>query len=74
MNYLIILKLSCFILMTKFVNSEAQSSTDATISVTISEMQLIKSGNEEKEVVKDSKENPSMDDMIKKTEQEQKGR
>ena len=74
MNYLVILKLSCFISMTKFVNIEAQSSTDATTSETISAMPLVKNDNEEKEVFEAVKENPSMDDVTKKTDQETKGK
>ena len=60
--------------MTKFVNINAQSSTDATTSVTTSAIPLVKNGNEEKEVVEAAKDNPSTDDMTKKTEQETKGK
>ena len=70
MDCLIILKLSCLIFMAIFGNIEAQSSTDASASVTTSAVPLVKNFNEEKEVVETAKETPQAEDMTKKTEQE----
>ena len=74
MNYFHILKLSCFILMTIFGNNEAQSSTDASTSVTTSAVPSVKNVNEEKEVVETAKDNPQTEDTTKKTEQENKSK
>lgn len=60
--------------MTIFGNNEAQSSTDASTSVTTSAVPSVKNVNEEKEVVETAKDNPQTEDTTKKTEQENKSK